>query len=110
MTLYYTEEETLQVVRRLNRPRLAQFVEADLVRPALSGSGPRFSKMDIARIELICELCDDFEMEDEVLDLVMSLIDQLHGVRAELRSLAEAVGREPEDVRARIAEAVAGNG
>ncbi len=106
MTLFYSEQETVQTVGRLTQTRMTAYLRADLVRPTLSESGPRFSQMDIARLELICELCDEFEMQDEALGLVLSLIDQLHGLRAEMRALAEALNREPDEVRARIAQAV----
>ncbi|MFV0359334.1 MerR family transcriptional regulator [Tropicimonas sp.] len=106
MSLFYSEKETVETVGGLTKRRLTSYVSADLVRPAHSDAGPRYTGMDLARLELICELSDTFGMQDEALELVMSLLDQLHGMRAEMRALASALDREPDEVRARITEAV----
>ena len=34
--------------------------------------------------------------------MVLSLVDQIHGLRRELRPLGEAVATEPGEVRARV--------
>ena len=39
--------------------------------------------------------------------MVLDLMGQVHGLRARLSALARAVAAEPEDVRRRIAAAVA---
>ncbi len=108
MSLLYTEEEILGSVGRLSRRQLTVWVDADLVRPTVSEQGPRFSQMDCARLELICDLCEAFDMDEEALAMVLSLIDQLHAVRAELRSLAKVIDDAPDDVRGRIASALIG--
>jgi chaperone modulatory protein CbpM len=47
-------------------------------------------------------LRDDLALDEEALPLILSLMDQLYGLRRELRALAQAVDREPDEVRARI--------
>jgi chaperone modulatory protein CbpM len=101
-TGFLTEEEALAAVSRLDRARLARFVRAELVRPADAGAWVTYRQVDIARIELLCDLCDDFELEDEALALVMQLVDQLHGTRSDLITLMQALGEEPDEVRARV--------
>lgn len=105
MRARYTEEAVVARVGRLNVRRLHRFVEAECVVPAQSEGGPAYSETDVARLELLCDLAEDFDLDEDALGLVMSLIDQLHGVRRELRALAEAIAAEPEDVRERIARA-----
>ena len=39
--------------------------------------------------------------------MVVSLVDQIHGLRRELRLLGEAVAAEPPEVRARIRDRLA---
>jgi chaperone modulatory protein CbpM len=107
VNVFYSEEEIVQSVSRLTQSRLTAFVQARFVRPTESDLGVRFSRMDLARIELICDLCDDFGLEEDSVGLVLSLIDQLHSARAELRTLSEAIAQQPEDVRARILSVVA---
>jgi len=42
-------------------------------------------------------------MEEDALEIVMSLIDQMHALRNRLRLMARAIEAEPEEVRLRIA-------
>ncbi|MBG19112.1 MAG: hypothetical protein CML31_03965 [Rhizobiales bacterium] len=107
MAVFYTEEQVIAAVGRLTRVRLVSFVETDIVRPVQSADGLRYRPVDIARLELLCELADDFELEDESLALVASLIDQLHDTRADLQALSEILADEPYEIRARIGEALA---
>ena len=104
MSTHYSEDEVVAIVATLTRKQLVSFVRAEIVLPLQSEAGPRFRQMDIARIELCCELCDQFQLQDEALGMVLSLVDQLHGVRAELRTVLEAIEAEKSDVRTRIGE------
>lgn len=101
-TVRYTEEQVVEAVGPLTRTRLRAFVEADCVVPTREGA---FTDADVARIELLCELRDDFEIGDEALPVVMHLLDQVHGLRRELRRMAMAIERQPEDVRSRLMKA-----
>ena len=64
--------------------------------------------MDVARIRLVCELRGDLDVPEEAVPLVLSLLDQVHGLRREMRSLAKAVDAQPENVRAAIRAAYRG--
>ncbi len=103
-TGFLTEEETLAAVGRLDRVRLGRFVRAEVIRPADAGGRVVFRQVDIARIELLCDLCDDFELDDDALGIIMELVDQLHGTRCDLVALMRALGDETEEVRTRIVE------
>ena len=61
-------------------------------------AGLVFRRMDLVRMELLCELSEAFELKDDALGVVISLIDQLHGARAELRAMLDALAREPDEV------------
>ena len=100
--VFLSEEETLAAVTRLDQALLARFVRAEVIRPADSGGRVVYRQVDIARIELLCDLCDDFDMNDDALGIVMGLVDQLHGTRGDLRALMRALAAEEEDVRSRI--------
>ncbi len=107
MSKRYSEEQVLEAVSRLTRSRLVSFIEAEIVQPVHSGDQRVFRQIDVARLELMCELCETFDLEGDALGVVMSLIDQLHDVRRELRlvlSVIDASG--PEDLRLRIGEAL----
>ena len=102
----YSEEEAIAAVARLTRTQLSAFVNAEIVVPLRTETGMVFRQIDIVRMELLCELSEDFHLDEDALAVVISLIDQLHAVRGELRSVLKAVEAEPEDVRLRIAEAL----
>ena len=101
-TVFLSEEETLAAVGRLDRARLTRFVQAEVIRPADAGGRVVYRQVDIARMELLCDLCDDFELNDDALGIVMELVDQLHGTRGDLLALMRALGEEAEEVRARV--------
>jgi chaperone modulatory protein CbpM len=104
-----TEDETISAVRRLSRRRLISFVSAEAVHPIRSDRGLRYSRVDIARLELLCDLTEDFELDGDALSLVVSLVDQLHAAHADLSALARAISDEPPETRRRLASALGRN-
>lgn len=106
MSILFSEDEVISAVARLTRTQLVSFVQARVVTPMQSEDGPVYGQMDVVRIELLCELSDEFELDEDALGVVISLIDQLHGVRAELKAVVDAVAQEPADVVERVRNAV----
>ena len=102
MSRYYTEQETITSVTRLTRSRLTTYVKHEFLSPTQSESGPVYDAADLARIELICDLSEQFDLKGDALGVVLSLIDQLHGVRGELRRVMAAVEAQPDEVRGQI--------
>lgn len=92
-------------IERLSLARLEAWIEQKCVQPDSMDGEPTFSEADLARLRLICLLHEEFELRDEGLSVVLSLVDQLHGVRRALRELVNAVDRQPDSVRAEIAQA-----
>ena len=106
MSTHFTEDELVSAVANLTRKRLISFVEAEIIVPVQSDAGHVYRHIDIARIELLCDLSEHFDLQDDALGIVISLVDQLHGVRAELRCVLDAVEQEKSDVRNRIGKMV----
>ncbi|MGV8988463.1 MAG: hypothetical protein ACOH2H_19515 [Cypionkella sp.] len=102
MIEFFTETEVLVAVPRLTSPRLAAFVEAGIVLPLTAETGLAFRRIDLARMELLCELVEEFDLDDDGLGLVINLVDQLHAARRDLRRLCAAIAQEDVEVRARI--------
>ncbi len=102
----YSEDEAIAAVARLTRPQLSAFIAAQIVVPLQTEAGLAFRQIDIVRMELLCELSEEFNLDEDALSIVISLIDQLHAVRGDLHRVLSAVETEPEDVRRRIAEAL----
>jgi chaperone modulatory protein CbpM len=64
-----------------------------------------FRDVDVARVRLIVDIRDDLGLPQDSIPVVLSLIDQVHGLRHELRRLAAAVAAQPAEVRTRIRRA-----
>ena len=106
MTDSFTETEVIATVTRLTRLQLVSFIEAEFVRPAETESGYIFHRVDIARLELLCDLSQDLDLDETALGIVISLIDQLHAARHKTAALARAITDLPAEHRAQIMAAM----
>ncbi len=107
------EREVVAAVRRLHLRELRLWVREGWVKPAEADDGPVFDEIDVARIRLICDLRKDLSLSSDAVPTVLSLLDQIHGLRRELRALADAVDRQPADIRKAVLDArneIGGNG
>ncbi len=109
MKIRYSQSRVVARVRHLDERRLEALIEAGAIRPAEVAGERQFSEADLARLELLCELAETFELDEEAAAMVIDLIDQIHGLRRQLRRLLAALEAEPEEVRARIRRALAGD-
>ena len=55
--------------------------------PDRTSGGLNFSDMDVERARLIRDLKTDFGVNDEGVDVILHLLDQLHGLRRALDQL-----------------------
>jgi chaperone modulatory protein CbpM len=102
MTDRFSEDEVITTVTRLTRQRLGRYVEIDLVRPQVAEEGVFFRSVDIARLELLCDLAEDLDLDEMAVGIVIELVDQLHGARRDLVLLREVIQSLPPDLRSRI--------
>jgi chaperone modulatory protein CbpM len=84
------------------------WIAAGWVMPTELTEPPRFAEADAARVRLIAELRYELQIEEDDLALVLSLLDQVYGLRRQLNALATAVSRQPDEVRRAIAAAMEG--
>lgn len=101
----HSEQEVVAKVESVTLRRLRLWVRRGWVAPAGGDGGPHFDELDVARIRLLCELKDEMMVNDEAMPVVLSLLDQLYGVRREMKALAQAIDRQPEGVRHKVREA-----
>lgn len=106
MTDYFTQDEVLAAVSRLSQSQLGHFVEVELIRPQHSARGYVFRRIDIARLELLCDLTHDLELDEAALGIVLNLLDQLHAARSDLAAVTHAITTVPSDVRHTILAAL----
>jgi chaperone modulatory protein CbpM len=102
MTDRYSEDDVITSVTRLTRSRLVRFIEFDLVRPQSAPPGYVFRSIDIARLELLCDLSEDLDLDEAAMGIVVSLIDQLHAARQDAALMARAIDALPADLQRRI--------
>ena len=68
-----TIEQVLKILEaRIDRQTLEDFIAREWLRPALHSSGWYFEDIDIARVELVCHLTQDINVNDEGMDVVLS--------------------------------------
>lgn len=96
------EAEVVEQLRTVSITELRVWCAAGWVAPARGEAGPVFDQVDLARIRLVCELRDDLGLDEGSIPVVLSLVDQLYGMRRDLRALAGAVDQQPADVAASV--------
>ncbi len=107
MTRIYSETEVVARVEGLTVARLRAFVSAECVAPVEREGRLAFRDADLARLQLLDDLARDFDLDPDAAAVVVSLVDQIHGLRLQLRSLGEAVAAEAPEVRARVRDRMA---
>ncbi|WBU62835.1 hypothetical protein [Paracoccus aerodenitrificans] len=98
----YTADELIAAIEDLTAPRLAHYIELRMIQPVLSDGGERYREVDRARVQLLCNLTEDYGLEGEALSLMMSVLDEMHGLRGEMQALMAALAEEPDETRQRI--------
>ena len=108
-----TFDDLVRRHQRLTVHRVEAWIERGLLRPvdvqgAASGCDfcCGFTTIDAARVSLLYELSEELRFDDNSLETVVDLIDQVHGLRHQLGTLAQAIMQQPEDVQHTIAAAV----
>jgi chaperone modulatory protein CbpM len=99
-------DELLGRVRGLEREDLMRWVENRWVLPERRDRTLVFHEVDIARVELILEIRQEFAIDEEALPLVLGLLDQVYGLRRQLRRVCDALATQPEEVQAAVRRAL----
>jgi len=105
---FFTQEQLIIRISRMSADRLRCWIDEGFVRSA-DDREERFDAADIARLEFLCDLADDFDLTTEGIGIVISLMDQIHTLRNQLLRLGKAVDCQPGEVREAIIEAFAGS-
>jgi len=98
------QKEILLRVKGVSAVQLDLWVCEHWVRPARSGEDFAFNDADIARVHLLHTLYNELEVGDEAIPIILSLIDQLHEMRAHMHTISGAIDDQPEEVRFQILE------
>src|SRR5262245_63543162 len=87
---------------RLNTQSLDAWIAAGWLVPHDDQGVRWFAEIDVARAQLIQDLKSDLGINDEGVDVILDLVDQLHGLRRTLRHLTSSIHAQPDGVRQRI--------
>jgi chaperone modulatory protein CbpM len=87
---------------RIDVTVLEVWIEQGWVVPDTSERGRQFREADIARGRLILDLSQTMGLNEAGVDVVMELIDQVHGLRGTLRELMDGIGAQSEDLQHRL--------
>jgi chaperone modulatory protein CbpM len=93
------EHTVVARVARVNLRELRLWVRQGWLRPAQGEAGPVFDELDIARIRLLCDLRKEMSLPNDAVPVVLTLLDNLHRTRRELRALTRAIEDQPDEVR-----------
>jgi chaperone modulatory protein CbpM len=74
----------------LSQETLDLWIEEEWLVPAGGSSEPAFSEIDVARARLIQDLMRDLGVNHEGVGIILSLLDQVHGMRRALRGVLES--------------------
>lgn len=96
------EKEVLANVKGLTARRLRRWIREGWVDVEIRGGRREFRDIDIARVRLVHQLRDELRVNREAVPIILSLIDQVYGLRRELRHLARAVEDQPRSVRRKV--------
>jgi chaperone modulatory protein CbpM len=96
-----TEDEFIAVVE-IDRETLAIWIESGWLAPQDNPPVRLFSDVDLARGRLVADLIGPMGVNVEGIDIILDLLDQIHGLRAVMRKLGQAVEAQPEDIQHRL--------
>lgn len=96
-----SERDIVAKIQHLTVTRLRVWVRQGWIRPAAEAK-QAFTEADMARVALIRDMEDKLGFDEEQVPVLLNLIDQIHGLRVELKTILEALDDLPEDVRATV--------
>lgn len=93
----------LHVRTQIETETLSAWVKASWLIPSREEAELSFSEADVARAQLIRDLRDDLGVNDDGVEVILNLLDQIHGLRQTLGDLVDAVRGQPQEVQQHIA-------
>ena len=82
---------------RLDDGTLEAWIAEEWLIPGGTATDPAFTDADIARAALIRDLRHDLAVNDPGIDVILSLLDQVHGLRRTLADLMREMRERQEE-------------
>ena len=80
----------------VERQSLHARLAAGWIVPPRTDPEPMFSDVDLARVQLIRDLREDFGVNDEGVAVILHLLDQMHGLRRSMHELLREMRADRE--------------
>jgi chaperone modulatory protein CbpM len=103
------ERELIAQFTCLEHQVLMTWIEEGVIAPHHDQDGYLFDPIDESRVALACDLHYRMGLDHPSLPVILSLIDQLHDARHQLRTLTRAVAEQPDAVQQEITRRLAGD-
>lgn len=87
---------------------LTIWVERQWIIPEIDEEGDAFHDADLARGLLILDLTETMGVNHDGIDVIMALVDQVHGLRAKLQALTDAIREQDDDITQRVVKRLEG--
>jgi chaperone modulatory protein CbpM len=81
---------------RLDHATLTAWIAEEWLVPHSAAAEPEFTEVDVARAGLIRDLKEDLDVNDAGIGVILSLVDQVHGLRRTLAELLRDMRERPE--------------
>lgn len=105
------DRQRFLAVSGVHAARLEIWIEQQWLVPTRESESDWFSDVDIARARLIRELQDDMGANDAGVDIILHLMDQLHGMRQALEDVRGSLreqGSQPPRAKAGVGRRASG--
>lgn len=87
---------------RIDVTVLEVWIEQGWLVPGSTEQGRMFRDADLARGRLILDLIETMGLNEAGVDVVMELVDQVHGLRGTLRDLVDGIKAQDDAVQQRL--------
>jgi chaperone modulatory protein CbpM len=94
----------------IQQAALDAWIEAGWLRPERARNDWRFSTIDLVRAQFILDLSGPMGVNDEGVDVILGLLDQIHGLRRALLGVTSSMGGQKASSRTRQAGRQASGG
>ena len=99
-----SEQDVLAKIKGVTTVQLRFWIAEDWVRPTRKSAANVFNDADIARLGLLHMLTNELEVGSEAIPIILSLIDQVHDLRDQMRIVAGAIEAQPDGIRVELLE------
>ena len=87
---------------------LTIWIDRQWIIPELTEEDETFHDADLARGLLILDLSQSMGVNQDGIDVIMALVDQVHGLRSKLHALTDAVREQDREIAERVVRKLEG--